>query len=222
PTLSMLTRPTAMPSSIKTSRKKGLPGSTLGRPPGVVKAPADSLPRHEQHQEEGRTRGKRGPAPANHGRGPTLLTVFAAKRSAAAGARRLLAGQGLDLVVVVVVADERQQLRRSHGVAGDVYVGGGGLLQEGDRLARAILEVVGHVLVDPDVDAVDVGPVHRQLQHAHHVDAHALGRLDLAGAGAVRAVLVDAALQRRPDALAGHLDDAELRDLEDLGAGPVA
>ena len=47
-------------------------------------------------------------------------------------------------------------------------------------------------------------------------------RLDLAGAAAVRAILVDAALQRRPDALPRHLDDAELRDPQDLGPGPVA
>src|SRR5262249_22817721 len=71
-------------------------------------------------------------------------------------------------------------------------------------------------------DAADRLLVRGQLEHARHVDAHALDRLDVPRADAVRAVLVDAALQRRPDALPSHLDDAELRDLEHLGPGAVA
>src|SRR5205085_9729119 len=42
-----------------------------------------------------------------------------------------------------------------------------------------------------------------------------------AAADAVRAILIDAAFERRPDALAGHLDDAELRNAQDFRAGPV-
>src|SRR5207302_3001357 len=71
-------------------------------------------------------------------------------------------------------------------------------------------------------DAADVLAVRRQLQETHDVDAHALAGLDLAGPQAMRTILVDAALERRPDALAGHLDDAELGNPQDLGAGAVA
>ncbi len=52
-----------------------------------------------------------------------------------------------------------------------------------------------------------------ELDHAHHVDAHAFARLHLASAEAVGAVLINAALERRADALARHLDDAKLRNL---------
>ncbi len=47
-------------------------------------------------------------------------------------------------------------------------------------------------------------------------------RFHLGHALAIGAVLVDAALQRWPDALPGHLDQAELRDFQDLGAGAIA
>src|SRR5262249_8058241 len=132
----------------------------------------------------------------------------------------LVVGQELDLVVVVVQADELQALRRRPRLPGHGHLDGAHLLQLGDLLALLVEQVVGHVVGDPDLDAVDVLVVGGQLEHAHDVDGHALTGLDLAGAQAVGAVLVDAALQGRPDALAGHLGQAEPRGLEDLGAGP--
>ena len=61
-----------------------------------------------------------------------------------------------------------------------------------------------------------------QLQHPHHVDAHAFASLDLTGAFAMRTIVIDAALQRRPNTLPRHLDNAERGDLEDFGSGPIA
>ena len=91
-----------------------------------------------------------------------------------------------------------------------------------DLLALAVEQVAGDVVLHADLNAIDVLAVGGQLQHTHDVNAHALGGLDLAGAVAMRAVLVDAALERRTDALPGHLDQAELRDLENLRPRSIA
>src|SRR5436309_1848495 len=74
-----------------------------------------------------------------------------------------------------------------------------------------------HARLDPN----NVLAVSRQLQHPHDVDAHALAGLDLSRAVAMRTILVNTPFERRSDPLPGHLDDAELRDLEDLSACPI-
>src|SRR5260370_32773982 len=38
----------------------------------------------------------------------------------------------------------------------------------------------------------------------------------------MRTIVIDAALERRPDSLSGHLDDAERGDTEDFGSSPIA
>src|SRR5262249_30374438 len=115
-----------------------------------------------------------------------------------------------------------QHFRRSVADAGDTDLNVCSLFQATDFLALLVEQVVGHVLGDADLDGVDAFAVGGELDHAHDIDAHAFSRLDLAAADAMRAVLVDAALERRADALARHLDDAEGRDFENLGAGSVA
>src|SRR2546423_1814818 len=70
-------------------------------------------------------------------------------------------------------------------------------------------------------DAVDILPMGGQLQHAHDINAHAFTGLDLTGAAAMRAVLVDAALERGTNALASHFDQPKLGDLENLRACPI-
>src|SRR5262245_13007614 len=135
---------------------------------------------------------------------------------------RLLVGHEFDFVVVIVEADELHELRRH--VVGHEHRDGdlARFLEAGDLLALAVEQVVRHVFVDLHLDAVDAGAMGGELDQSHDVDGHRFGRLDLAGADAVRAVLIDRAIQRWADALAGHLDDAELGDAKDLGAGAVA
>src|SRR5262245_55303065 len=61
-----------------------------------------------------------------------------------------------------------------------------------------------------------------KLQQTHHIDAHAFASLYLAGAAAIGAVLIDAALERRANALPRHLDEPELRNAQDLGTSAIA
>src|SRR5262249_48811083 len=96
------------------------------------------------------------------------------------------------------------------------------LFQTRDLGTLAIEQIKGDLFLHLDHDALDRLAMRRELDEAHDVDRHAFGRLDLAGAVAVRAVVEDTALERWADALAGHLDDAELGDLQDLGAGAIA
>src|SRR5262249_35563158 len=133
---------------------------------------------------------------------------------------RLLKRQELDFVVVVVVADEIERLRRNVEGRGDGHLDLARLFQARDLLALPVEQIAGDVLVDAHLNALDVLAVSSQLEEAHDVDTHAFARLDLAGAPAVWAILVDASFERGPDALAGHLDESELRDAQDLGAGP--
>src|SRR5262245_16711940 len=123
---------------------------------------------------------------------------------------------------MVVVTSNFQRLRGRPGQAGDSHLDSSPSLQLRDLLSLAVEQVSCHVGLHPRLDARDMLTVGRQLQQAHYIDAHALGRLDLARAVAMWAILVDAPLEGRPDPLAGHLDNAELRDLEHLRAGPVA
>ena len=102
----------------------------------------------------------------------------------------------------------------------DGHVGLG--LEPGDLLALAVVQIGGDAGADGDVDPADLLAVGGEGQQPHDVDRHALGGLDDARAGAVRAVLVDRPLQAGADPLAGHLDEAEGAHAEDLGPGPVA
>src|SRR5262249_4307498 len=108
------------------------------------------------------------------------------------------------------------------GQSGDLDLDVAALFQAAHLLPLFVEQVIGHVLGDANLDAMDVVAVCGKLNHAHHVDAHALAGLHLTGAETVLAILIDTPLERRPDALPGHLDQAELRNLEDLGAGTVA
>src|SRR5262249_27519960 len=78
-----------------------------------------------------------------------------------------------------------------------------------------------HILGNGDQNPVDVFTMGGELNHAHDIDAHALASLDLAGAVTVRAILVDAPFQARPDALSRHLDQAKGGYAQDLGPGPI-
>src|SRR5260370_15742818 len=115
----------------------------------------------------------------------------------------------LDLVIVVVVTGEFQELRRSRRRAGYGHQDVAGGFQAGDLLALAVLQVKGHILIDANLDLVNALFMSGQLQEPHHVDRHALAGLHLAGGAAMGAVLVDAALEGRADALARHFNDAE-------------
>src|SRR5439155_1717477 len=118
-------------------------------------------------------------------------------------------GQELDFIVVVVIAEEVEELGRDGESRGDGYLQLPALFQPADFLALAIEQVVGDVFLDAHVNAVNVLAVGGKLNHAHDVDAHALARLHLTAAMAGRAILVNAALERWTNALPGHLDDTE-------------
>src|SRR5690606_9163302 len=83
-------------------------------------------------------------------------------------------------------------------------------------------DVQRHLRVDADDDAT-LGPIHgdspdRPLDAAHH----GVRREDATGPATVRARLGQRLEERRAHALARHLHQAELRDLERAGARPVA
>src|ERR1019366_7618653 len=137
--------------------------------------------------------------------------------------RRFFGHPELHLVAVVVVAHEFQELGRYANAGGrdrDFLVAM--LLERDDFFAFAVQQILGDVIMHADVDAGDVLAVDGQLQHAHNLDRHAFAGLDMANAFAVRAILEGAAFQGWTDALARHLDDAELRDMQDFGASAIA
>jgi len=121
----------------------------------------------------------------------------------------------------VVEADELEELRRHARNAADLDRLAGRQLKSGDVRSLLVLQVVRDLVLRPDLQPMDVLAMGRELQHAHHVDAHALHRLDEAGPLAVAALVEDRALQRRPNPLPGHLDDAELRHPQDLRPGSI-
>src|SRR5262249_14513816 len=82
--------------------------------------------------------------------------------------------QHLDLVVVVVVAGKLQGLRRRRRHTGSHHLDIARLFQPRDLLALLVLQVVGDLFGHRDVNARDIVPVGGELQHAHHVNAHAL------------------------------------------------
>src|SRR4051812_19650173 len=92
-------------------------------------------------------------------------------------------------------------------------------LELGDLAAFAVEQIERDLLVDADFDAGRIVAVGGELQKAHDLDRDRFAGLDLAGAFAMRAFGEDAALERGTDALARHLDDAELADAQDLRAG---
>ena len=75
--------------------------------------------------------------------------------------------------------------------------------------------------MDPEQQLALPRPVAHVEQRLTQVQADRGDRLDPASAAAVRAGLGEQALQVGAAALAGHLDEAELRDVQDLDLRPV-
>src|SRR5262249_32450157 len=136
--------------------------------------------------------------------------------------RRLVVGKKLYFVAVVVVTNELQKLRSGAGLAADQDLLAAGFFELGDVLALLIEQVMGAFVLYAHFETLGVLAVDGELQETHHLDGHALAGLDVAGAGAVRTFLVDAAFERRADALAGHRNQAELRHPQDFRAGAIA
>src|SRR6516164_3390906 len=128
----------------------------------------------------------------------------------------------LDFIIVIVVADIFQVLGRNRNGTGNGNLQGAFLLQPADFLAFFVMEIVGHFLGHLDLNAGNVFVMGGQLQHAHDVDTHAFAGFHLAGTEAVRTILVDATLEGGANALAGHFDNAEGGNLENLGASAIA
>src|SRR5437773_11059218 len=131
-------------------------------------------------------------------------------------------GHEFHLAVVVIKAREFQRFWSKTRGPGDGDLNLARLFELRDFLAFLIEQVVGDLLGDADLDALNIFAVGGQLQHPHHVDAHAFASLDLTGAFAMRTIVVNAALQRRPNTLPRHLDNAEWPNFENLGSGPIA
>src|SRR5260370_42511085 len=121
-------------------------------------------------------------------------------------------GHEFHLAVVVIKAREFQRFRSKTRGPGDGDLNLARLFELGDFLALLIEQVVGDLLGDADLNALNVFAMGGQLQHPHDVDAHAFASLDLTGAFAMRTIVVDAALQRRPNTLRVQLDNAEGED----------
>src|SRR5260221_7912452 len=121
-----------------------------------------------------------------------------------------LVADELHLVAGPVEAGDLEFFRRDAGHAENRHLQFASLLKPSDLLATPVEKITGDIDVDLDVHAMDSLAVGRELHQPHHFDAHALDGLDLAGPDAVRAFLRHALLQRRPDALARHFDQAEL------------
>src|SRR5207244_10090157 len=85
------------------------------------------------------------PPSSPHGGGGSRTTLPAVAVVPATAGR--LARQQLDFVVVVVVADELEQLRRGALQPGDLHLHLPRLLQPGDLAALAVEQVVGHGLL---------------------------------------------------------------------------
>ena len=119
-------------------------------------------------------------------------------------------------VAVVVEALNFQFLGRYSERAGNRHLHQTDFFPLKNLFALLVEQVLGHVDLATDVERANRLAMSGQLQQPHDFDAHALGGLYVAGRPAVRAILIDASLQRWTDALPRHLDDAERRCLEDL------
>src|SRR5690606_16351292 len=96
-------------------------------------------------------------------------------------------------------------------------------LLEVAKEARLVLDdVEGDFGVDADLDGplarLGGGPADRALDPTHD----GFGREDPSGAGAAGAGAGLRLVQRRPDPLTGHLDEAQVGDLERFGSGPIS
>ena len=63
--------------------------------------------------------------------------------------------------------------------------------------------------------------VEDNLERPHGIESDGLGAFDQAGSAAVRTFLINTAGQGGAQALASHLDDAELTHAQGLGVGPI-
>src|SRR6185295_7246133 len=117
------------------------------------------------------------------------------------GSRRLFDGSKFDFVVVVVKANEVQQLRWRLRITENVHARIALLFQLVNRFPFAVLKEIGHVTVHLDLDPLNIRAMDGKLEHAHDVNAHALRGLDLPGAHAMGAILVHAAFQRWTNSL---------------------
>src|SRR5207248_732184 len=94
---------------------------------------------------------------------------------------------------------------------------------ESDQVfSLAIIEVGADPVVHFDRDFRDAFAVHRAEQQSHDFDRHAFGRLDQRRATAAGTIFVHRATQRWTDSLAGHFDQTERADSQDLRAGSIA
>jgi site-specific recombinase XerD len=104
-------------------------------------------------------------------------------------------GVKLDFVVVVVKANEIEAFRCSARNSRHGHLNLARFLEAGNLFAFLVEQVVGHFFGDADLNVVHVFVVGGELKHAHDINAHAFAGFYLAGAAAVRAVLIDAAFE---------------------------
>src|SRR3990172_12789967 len=86
----------------------------------------------------------------------------------------------------------------------------------------AVVEVAGDLFLDRHRDPRDPFVLGAHQELADDFDRHALGAFYQAGAVAAGTFFIYAPLEARPDALAGHFDEAEGAGPQNLSTGAIA
>ena len=127
---------------------------------------------------------------------------------------------GVDHAAAIVVALDADEVDAPAADA-DEHVLAEAVFECGELPAFAVEHLEGDVGADGELDACDVVALEHDGEVAHDVEDGGLGGADLPGAVAGFAVAVDALAERGSHALAGELDEAELADRAEAGAGAV-
>ncbi len=141
---------------------------------------------------------------------------------------------GVGLVLLALAGRVPVDLRAAGVAAGQFHIVAaeriGGLdddaplglsFEVGNFLSQLVGEMLGHFGADADFDFDDVVIGRGQLEVAHHAQGDRLAGHDRAGPVAVGAARIEALLEARPEALAGHFDQPETADLQHLALGAV-